>query len=357
MHHIRRAALRGLRSQPVAITNSARSSPFSSRFVQCQNKVQISWNQARLYSDAAEKANASPAEEEGGQTVTREPSAEEQKEIKEESIATSNSEAVDSQQSTTEAIQEKVSDAANTVASTVRSATDTFRSERRDSGRGFERRGGSDRSFDRRGATDRGLHRGSERVRGFQPPAEPSKILYIGNLYFDLTPDRLSREFSQFGTITNVKIVTDASGMSKGFGYVEFDNLESAGKAIEELNGQDLEGRPMAVQYHRRRGPRESTGRPAQKNPPSRTLFIGNLSFQMSDKDLHDLFTKVKNVMDVRVAIDRRSGQPRGFAHADFTDQESAETAKKFLENKVVYGRQLRIDYGLPSSTTRPRDQ
>ena len=50
-------------------------------------------------------------------------------------------------------------------------------------------------------------------------------------------------------------------------------------------------------------------------------------------------------MLDVRVAIDRRSGQPRGFAHADFTDVESAVTAKKALEQKAVYGRQLRVDY------------
>jgi nucleolin len=61
--------------------------------------------------------------------------------------------------------------------------------------------------------------------------------------------------------------------------------------------------------------------------------------------NLADLFRSIKNVLDVRVAIDRRSGQPRGFAHADFTDVESAVTAKQALEQKSVYGRQLRVDY------------
>lgn len=61
--------------------------------------------------------------------------------------------------------------------------------------------------------------------------------------------------------------------------------------------------------------------------------------------DLTDLFRSIKNVLDVRVAIDRRSGQPRGFAHADFTDVESAVAAKQALEQKSVYGRQLRVDY------------
>lgn len=43
-------------------------------------------------------------------------------------------------------------------------------------------------------------------------------------------------------------------------------------------------------------------------------------------------------MLDVRVAIDRRSGQPRGFAHADFIDVDSARKAKEVLERKVIYG-------------------
>lgn len=75
----------------------------------------------------------------------------------------------------------------------------------------------------------------------------------------------------------------------------------------------------------------------------------------MTDFDgLVDLFREIRNVLDVRVAIDRRSGQPRGFAHADFIDEESAVRAKEFLENKVVYGRQLRVDYS--TSSAPPRD-
>lgn len=70
-----------------------------------------------------------------------------------------------------------------------------------------------------------------------------------------------------------------------------------------------------------------------------------------------DLFRQIKNVLDVRVAIDRRSGQPRGFAHADFIDVESATKAKEILEQKAVYGRQLRVNYsGQSPSDARPRD-
>ena len=125
------------------------------------------------------------------------------------------------------------------------------------------------------------------------------------------------------------------------------------------LDQQTFQGRRMAVQYHVRRensrapqtGDRQERSRPV--NPPSKTLFIGNMSFQMSDKDLNDAFREIRNVLDVRVAIDRRSGQPRGFAHADFIDVKSAEEAKAVLENKTIFGRQLRVDFSRDARSER----
>lgn len=87
-----------------------------------------------------------------------------------------------------------------------------------------------------------------------------------------------------------------------------------------------------------------------EKNPPSKTLFVGNLAFEMSDADLNKLFRDVRNVIDVRVAIDRRTGQPRGFAHADFVDVESAVKGLEALQGQEVYGRKLRLDFSLDKS-------
>lgn len=179
----------------------------------------------------------------------------------------------------------------------------------------------------------------------------PSRILYVGNLFFEVTAPQLEAEFARFGEITNSRIVTDTRGLSKGFGYIEFASLDAAETAIRELDQKVFHGRRMAVQYHQRRTVNPDTSS-REKNPPSKTLFIGNMSYEMSDRDLNDLFREIRNVLDVRVAIDRRSGQPRGFAHADFIDIASAETAKAYLENKVIYGRQLRVDFSRPSVRT-----
>jgi nucleolin len=197
----------------------------------------------------------------------------------------------------------------------------------------------------------------------------PNPVLYVGNLYFEVSEDALQEQFAPHGKISRVRIVYDHRGLSKGyvshtttswllpartnfiafrFGYVEFENVDDATAAIASLNQQLFRGRRMAVQYHRKRA--SDLSRPRQPNDPSKTLFIGNMSFEMSDKDLNDLFREVRNVVDVRVAIDRRTGQPRGFAHADFIDTDSAMKAKEFLQAKEVYGRRLRVDFSKSSA-------
>ncbi|MCJ1474292.1 hypothetical protein MMC13_002950 [Lambiella insularis] len=186
--------------------------------------------------------------------------------------------------------------------------------------------------------------------------------LYVGNLFFDVNEDALKKEMSRFGTVSMVRIIYDGRGLSKGFGYVEFEDPKSAAEAIENMNQQVFEGRRMTVQYTiKRQNPKFAAA--GTRNSPSKTLFIGNMSFEMSDKDLNDLFRDIKNVIDVRVAIDRRTGQPRGFAHADFIDVASAEKAQKTLESKEIYGRRLRVDYSTSNADSRglpresPRDR
>jgi nucleolin len=127
---------------------------------------------------------------------------------------------------------------------------------------------------------------------------------------------------------------------------------------MERLNMSLFEGRRITVQY----AARSTSELPVAlrndkpKNPPSKTLFIGNMSFEMTDRDLTNLFRGVRNVIDVRVAIDRRTGQPRGFAHADFIDVKSATEAMQQLIAKEVYGRKLRVDFSYSSANRAPRN-
>ncbi|QSZ32899.1 hypothetical protein DSL72_002480 [Monilinia vaccinii-corymbosi] len=180
---------------------------------------------------------------------------------------------------------------------------------------------------------------------GERPVIPPNNGIYIGNLLFDITEDDLRKEFEHFGGISDVRVARDARGLSKGFAYIDFDNVQAATAAIEAKNQTVFEGRRLIVNYV------NQTPKIRDQNPPSKCLFIGNLAFEMSDADLNSLFREVRNVIDVRVAIDRRTGQPRGFAHADFVDVDSATKALEQLQGKEVFNRRLRVDFSLGEKT------
>lgn len=72
--------------------------------------------------------------------------------------------------------------------------------------------------------------------------------LFVGGISWDTTEDGLKAFFEQVGEVEEVVIIKDrATGRSKGFGFVTMKNAEDAAKAIEELNGKELDGRQVAV--------------------------------------------------------------------------------------------------------------
>ena len=75
-----------------------------------------------------------------------------------------------------------------------------------------------------------------------------AKKLFVGNLPYSISEDEVKAFFSEVGTVDSVKIITDQySGRSKGFGFVEMANDEEADKAIETLNGKELQERALIV--------------------------------------------------------------------------------------------------------------
>lgn len=72
--------------------------------------------------------------------------------------------------------------------------------------------------------------------------------IYCGNLAYATTDDGLKAAFAAFGEVTSARVVTDRmTGRSKGFGFVEMPNRDQAQAAIDALNGQELDGRPIRV--------------------------------------------------------------------------------------------------------------
>jgi RNA recognition motif-containing protein len=85
-----------------------------------------------------------------------------------------------------------------------------------------------------------------------------SKKLYVGNLPYSVDDQSLEEFFAQAGAVESAKVITDReTGRSKGFGFVEMATPEEAEGAIQKLNGQDLDGRPVRVSEAK---PQESRG-------------------------------------------------------------------------------------------------
>lgn len=75
-----------------------------------------------------------------------------------------------------------------------------------------------------------------------------SKRIYIGNLPFNLTLEKLKELFSEFGEIKEATIVTNKfSGRSKGFGFVEFEDDAAAEASVSAMNNKNIEGREIVV--------------------------------------------------------------------------------------------------------------
>ena len=84
--------------------------------------------------------------------------------------------------------------------------------------------------------------------------------LYVGNLPYSVTEQRLQQHFAQHGSVISARIVTDKfTGRSKGFGFVEMSSDGEAERAINAVNGTDFEGRNVVVSEARPQAPRESS--------------------------------------------------------------------------------------------------
>lgn len=84
-----------------------------------------------------------------------------------------------------------------------------------------------------------------------------SKKLFVGNLDWGATEEQLQSMFAEYGQIEEAVIIKDkVSGRSKGFGFVTYANDEEAEKAIAELDGKELNDRPISVNEARPPQPR-----------------------------------------------------------------------------------------------------
>jgi RNA recognition motif-containing protein len=85
-------------------------------------------------------------------------------------------------------------------------------------------------------------------------------------------------------------------------------------------------------------------------------LYVGNLSYQMTDDDLHNAFAAYGEVSSAKIIIDRETGRSKGFGFVEMPDDAEAEAAIKALDNSEIGGRSIKVNQARPR-TDAPRSR
>lgn len=139
----------------------------------------------------------------------------------------------------------------------------------------------------------------------------------------------LQETFSAFGNILSCKVATDSSGQSKGYGFVQFDNEESAQRAIEKLNGMLLNDKQVFVGPFLRKQERESATDKSKFN----NVFIKNLSESTNEEELNRIFGEYGELTSVVVMRDA-DGKSKCFGFVNFENVDDAARAVESLNGK-----------------------
>ncbi len=123
---------------------------------------------------------------------------------------------------------------------------------------------------------------------------------------------------------------------------IEYSNKDAC-EACMKLNGEDFNGRWLSIKYSTPKpinAPREASEKPEGCT----TVFVGNLSWQIDEASLREAFASCGEIIDVRFAEDRETGEFRGYGHIEFAESSSTEAAVAMAGTDIM-GRACRVDY------------
>lgn len=164
--------------------------------------------------------------------------------------------------------------------------------------------------------------------------------IFIKNLHADIDNKTLHDTFASFGNILSCKIATDAQGNSKGFGFVHYDNSESAQDAIESVNGMLLNDLEVYVGPHILKKDRESKWQELIENFTN--IYVKNFPVEWSKEELESKFAECGPITSIFLSTDEE-GNSKGFAFINYENHEDAAKAVDTFNNKEIDGKPLYV--------------
>ncbi|KAJ7554372.1 hypothetical protein O6H91_06G137600 [Diphasiastrum complanatum] len=187
-------------------------------------------------------------------------------------------------------------------------------------------------------------------------PAQ-ARSVFIKNLNFKTTEASIKKHFEKHVQRGSVRKVTIKSKLSKGgkqlsmgFGFVEFDSMETAKDVCQRLQGTVVDDHSLLLQLShgvKEKDKRLSTAKAvtkAQKNESSTKIIVRNVAFEATAKDLRQLFLPFGQIKSLRLPK-KFDGTHRGFAFLEFSTKQEAQNAVEALMSTHLYGRHLILEW------------
>jgi nucleolin len=195
---------------------------------------------------------------------------------------------------------------------------------------------------------------------------EDARKLFVAGLPDSITEEVLRQLFEATGgTVSEISLPKDrATGRPRGFGFVTLSSSEEAQAARDSLDGSIQAGksisvRPFQAEPPKREagagvGPRGSAG--GAPGAPDRTLYVGNLPYDVTQPEVEGLFTTLGSGAVARIHLPTDpEGRKRGFGFVTMNTPEGAKAAIEALRGADLRGRRLVVNLAHPKGERPPR--
>ncbi|KAM4027634.1 polyadenylate-binding protein 1 [Anomaloglossus baeobatrachus] len=173
--------------------------------------------------------------------------------------------------------------------------------------------------------------------------------VYIKNFGEDMDDERLKEMFGKYGPALSVKVMTDETGKSKGFGFVSFERHEDAQKAVDDMNGKDMNGKAIYVGRAQKKVERQTElKRKFEQMKQDRitryqgvNLYVKNLDDGIDDERLRKEFSPFGTITSAKVMME--GGRSKGFGFVCFSSPEEATKAVTEMNGRIVATKPLYV--------------
>ena len=189
-----------------------------------------------------------------------------------------------------------------------------------------------------------------ERLSKFETQKQNFTNVYVKNIDAEVTEQEFRELFEKYGTVTSAVLSLDHEGVSRGFGFVNFEDHEAANKAVEELHDSELKGKKLYVGRAQKKYERQEELRRSYENAKQEkiskfqgvNLFVKNLDDEVDDDRLREEFEPFGAITSARVMLDEIN-KSKGFGFVCFTQPEDATKAIAEMNQRMVNGKPLYV--------------